>query len=101
MEIIENSINNPEDLLLIEKEDLGDESELKPYDPNKIKINHQNVNLLSLIENLEHDEIDLNPDFQREGDLWSDSKKSQLIESILLGLPIPSFYFSEEEGTTK
>lgn len=84
---------------IIEVEDFGEESIVKPYDPNKIRIDHQNINLGSIIENLVHDEIDLNPDFQREGDLWSDSKKSQLIESILLGLPLPSFYFSEDESS--
>ena len=81
----------------IEKEDLGDEISLEPYDPSKISIDHQNVNLGAIIENLEYDEIRLDPDFQRLGDLWSDQKKSQLIESILLGLPLPSFYFSEED----
>jgi hypothetical protein len=92
----EESSNNgtPE----IEKEDLGDEISLEPYDPSKISIDHQNVNLGSIIENLQHNEIRLDPEFQRLGDLWPPSKKSQLIESILLGLPLPSFYFSEEDS---
>jgi len=93
-----NNSSSNEDIL-IENEDLGIEIPLKPYDPNKIKIDHQNINLGSIIDNLIHNEIDLNPDFQREGDLWHDAKKSQLIESILLGLPLPSFYFSEEENS--
>ncbi|MFY8186989.1 MAG: DUF262 domain-containing protein, partial [Flavobacterium sp.] len=91
--------NNDNIEAIIEKEDLGDEIITKPYDPNKIRIDHQNINLGSIIENLVHEEIDLNPDFQREADLWSDSKKSQLIESILLGLPLPSFYFSEDDSS--
>jgi len=42
-------------------------------------------------------EIILNPDFQR-GDAWEgDREKSALIESILLGLPIPLFYFFENQ----
>lgn len=93
----ENITSSNEDIL-IEKEDLGDEISLEPYDPSKISIDHQNVNLGSIIENLQHNEIRLDPEFQRLGDLWSDSKKSQLIESILLGLPLPSFYFSEEDS---
>jgi hypothetical protein len=92
-------INSHPPIPIIEEEDFGEEQITKPYDPNKIRIDHQNINLGSIIENLMHDEIDLNPDFQREGDLWSDSKKSQLIESILLGLPLPSFYFSEDESS--
>ncbi|MBN2746003.1 MAG: DUF262 domain-containing protein [Bacteroidales bacterium] len=79
----------------VEKEDLGESKITKPYDPGKIKVNPQNVNLGSIIEMLQYKEIDLMPDFQREGDLWSRQQKSQLIESLLLGLPLPSFYFSE------
>jgi hypothetical protein len=85
----------------IEKEDLGTEIITKPYDPEKIKIDHQNVNLGFLLEKLEYNEIDLMPDFQREGNLWNDVQKSQLIESILLGLPLPSFYFSVDIKTGK
>ena len=59
------------------------------------------VNLGSLIEQLENDEIDLQPDFQRAADVWNNIKKSRLIESILLGLPLPSFYFSEDPVSQK
>jgi len=87
---LDNDFESP-----IEKEDLGESKITKPYDPSKIKVNPQNVNLGSIIEMLQYKEIDLMPDFQREGDLWSRQQKSQLIESLLLGLPLPSFYFSE------
>lgn len=70
----------------------------KPFDPSKIKLDISTVNLLSLINELENDEINLSPDFQRASDVWNPTKKSRLIESILLGLPLPSFYFSEDEG---
>ncbi len=70
----------------------------KPFDPSKIKLDISTVNLLSLINELENDEINLTPDFQRATDVWDSTKKSRLIESILLGLPLPSFYFNEDEG---
>jgi hypothetical protein len=35
----------------------------------------------------------LSPDFQRNPDIWSDKNKSRLIESLILCIPIPSFYF--------
>ena len=85
----------------VEKEDIGEIMISKPYDPEKIRIDHQSVNLGTLLEMLQFDEIDLMPDFQREGDLWNTSQKSQLIESILLGLPLPSFYFSVDKKTNK
>ena len=39
--------------------------------------------------------IDVSPDFQRR-DRWNDNKRSSLIESLLLGLPIPPVYLAEE-----
>ena len=39
------------------------------------------------------EEINLNTEFQRENNLWSPVMQSRLIESILLGLPLPAFYF--------
>ena len=42
-------------------------------------------------------DIDLSPDFQR-GFVWTDiTRKSRLIESLLLRIPIPVFYFSQDE----
>lgn len=46
----------------------------KPFDPSKIKLDISTVNLLSLINELENDEINLTPDFQRATDVW-DSKE--------------------------
>ena len=45
--------------------------------------------------------LELQPDFQRHADLWSVKKKSRLIESIILGLPLPSFYFYIDEEREK
>jgi hypothetical protein len=64
-----------------------------PFDPNKIKILTQPLTLGDLIERLEYKEIKLNSEFQRLPDLWDNTKKSRLIESVLLRLPIPTFYF--------
>lgn len=73
----------------------------KPFNPNEIDVDISTVNLGSLIDLLENDEIDLQPDFQRVTDVWDNVKKSRLIESILLGLPLPSFYFSEDPVSQK
>lgn len=64
-----------------------------PFSTKDIKITHAGILLPSLIRRLEHNEIDLNPDFQRHADLWNRNKMSRLIESILLKLPLPVFYF--------
>ena len=64
-----------------------------PFSTKDIKITPITMALPSLINKLKYDEIDLNPDFQRHGDLWSPTNMSRLIESILLKLPLPIFYF--------
>ena len=40
--------------------------------------------------------IVLNSDFQRN-DVWKETQKIELIESVLMGLPIPVFYFNEDK----
>lgn len=79
----------------------GTDSITTPFNPNDIDVDISTVNLGSLIDQLENDEIDLQPDFQRATDVWSKIKKSRLIESIILGLPLPSFYFSEDPVSQK
>jgi Protein of unknown function DUF262 len=48
---------------------------------------------ISLYEN---SEVDIHPEFQRFF-RWSDHQKSTLIESILLGIPIPPIFVSQRE----
>lgn len=72
----------------------GDYAELiKPYDTTKIDISPKPLSLDMILARLENDEIDLMPDFQRKGGLWTGIQKSQLIESLLLRIPLPAFYF--------
>ena len=81
-----------------EREDLGDQDGIaKPFDPNKVDVNISTPNLGALISRLENNEIDLMPEFQRSPDLWSKQAQSRLIESILIRLPIPAFYFDAYE----
>jgi hypothetical protein len=68
-----------------------------PFDPKLIDvITHQRTVDL-LMARLGHGEMDLSPDFQRRANLWSGARKSGLIESMLLRIPIPSLYVSEDK----
>lgn len=42
------------------------------------------------------DELDIHPEFQRIY-RWTDVQKSRLIESILLGIPLPSFFVAQRD----
>lgn len=63
------------------------------FDPLSVDIGTEQKSLDILINRIKYDEINLLPDFQRSPDLWSDRTMSLLIESILLNLPLPAFYF--------
>lgn len=79
--------------------DEGSEIEV-PFDPTKIDIIVKPMTISSLEIRLENKELDLTPDFQRQANVWNHKRKSRLIESIFLRIPLPSFYFSEDdEGT--
>lgn len=80
----------------IEIEDTSSEQDKRityPFNPNDIEIETPPFTIGYLIDKMEHGEINMNTDFQREGNLWTEEKQSRLIESILLGLPLPAFYF--------
>ena len=65
----------------------------EPYDPDKVDIISNIMTISLLLDRIKNKEIDLNPDFQRKAGLWDDTKKSRLIESILIKVPLPVFYF--------
>src|ERR1035437_442831 len=50
-----------------------------------------------IVSMYENDEIIIDPDFQRLF-RWNDGQKSKFIESILLGIPIPSIFVFEREN---
>ena len=65
----------------------------KPYDPKLVDITPQTLTLSNVIRRLKENAIDLSPNFQRKADLWNQQKQSLLIESILIRIPLPAFYF--------
>ncbi len=66
-----------------------------PFNPKKIDIDTKTVYLGMIIQRLKASppEIDLYPSFQRNNRLWNNTKQSRLIESILVRVPLPAFYF--------
>ncbi|PZG33375.1 hypothetical protein C2D64_08510 [Listeria ivanovii] len=82
-----------------EDENDGDANniEMKPYDPTLIRVDQKQFTIENTVNKIGSKEIDLNPDFQRKF-VWTDiTRKSRLIESILLRIPLPVFYLSEDE----
>lgn len=71
--------------------------DINPYDPKLIRVDSKNFSVQMVIDMIKEKEIDLAPAFQRNF-VWNDiTKKSRLIESLLLRIPIPVFYFAQDE----
>ena len=70
----------------------------RPFDPEKIKVRTTPVLVDLLVSRIRHGEIDLAPDFQRLAGIWDNTRKSRLIESLLLRIPIPVFYVAADEN---
>lgn len=84
--------------LEVERVDEGPEATIKvPFDPSKIDVITQSRTVDLLLTRLKEGELDLSPDFQRRDNIWDEKRKSSLIESMLLRIPIPSLYVSEDK----
>jgi hypothetical protein len=79
-----------------EQTELGDEKEETPYDPETIRVDTKQLSVRQVYDMIKAEDIDLTPDFQRNL-VWDDLRQSRLIESILLRIPLPIFYFAQDE----
>ncbi|AZE13287.1 DUF262 domain-containing protein [Pseudomonas chlororaphis] len=71
----------------------------KPWDPTKIRITTKHFSLRDVVDQINDEEIYLSPDFQRDY-IWKERQRTRLIESVLLGIPLPAFYFNQAlDGT--
>ncbi len=67
----------------------------EPWDPEKIRIHTKHYSLRQVVDMIADGDIDVAPDFQRQY-VWNARQRAGLIESLLLGIPLPSFYFNED-----
>ena len=91
---IDEGLNNfnEEDLTI------NNEIEDNPY-PAKVDFNKEQYSIYDLLRKItEYNEIILQPDFQRNEKVWDNKKAVRLIESILMGIPLPLFYFAEQDN---
>lgn len=68
----------------------------KPYNPDQIRVESKTFSIRLIYDMINSGDLDLSPDFQRNV-VWDGFRKSRLIESILLRIPLPMFYFSQDE----
>ena len=75
----------------------NDESEeiISPFDPKLISLETKPLSLEQIIGRIKRGTLDLQPPFQRAF-IWDETKQSRLIESLMLRIPLPMFYFSAD-----
>ena len=99
----ENTFNPDDDYAptpdAVDDADTGGSGTVQPWNPSKIRITTKNFTLREVVEQIRQNEIDLSPDFQREY-VWKRRQRTRLIESVLLGIPLPAFYFNQENDAT-
>ncbi len=69
------------------------DSRVAPFDPSEIDIKMDKITIDSIIKRIINKELEFDSSFQRKSGLWKKKQKSQLIESIILKIPLPAFYF--------
>jgi uncharacterized protein DUF262 len=85
-----------------EEQEVDDE----PYAPTyqlserEVQTTPADPDVETILRRIEDKHLILRPDFQRTS-VWDNTKKSRLIESLLLNLPIPPCFLAEDENGSR
>jgi hypothetical protein len=71
------------------------EDEVSSLDASSLVVYSRDWTVETVINQIEQGNIDLNPKFQRRN-AWADKRRSRLIESLLIGIPVPEIVLAED-----
>ena len=98
----DKQINKDEEIL-----DTTDDQEIQPdigalseVYPTAVNVTKDDSSVFELKRQYDRKRIELSPSYQRES-VWSKKQKSELIESILMGIPLPIMYFFQDNQGIK
>lgn len=99
----ESDIKNIEDEFYVENteelEQLRYSEDEKKHIFKSVRVTKKDFSIFELFRKYDQGKLILEVDFQRN-DVWDNKQKSELIESILMGLPLPIFYFKQQDNAT-
>lgn len=74
-----------------------------PYNPSDVDIRQQKFAVGHLMNMITHSDIELwrEEDYQRKSTSWDARQKSRLIESLIMRIPLPIFYFDGSDKPWK
>ncbi|MGH3251883.1 MAG: DUF262 domain-containing protein [Trebonia sp.] len=96
MDVVEETFQNIPTGVEVELNDDTPE-EPNPWNPDAIRVSTKTFSLRNILDLIDDKDLELAPDFQRNR-VWKSRQKSRLIESILLQIPLPAFYFAEDSN---
>ncbi|MET4219416.1 hypothetical protein ABIB00_004637 [Bradyrhizobium sp. LB14.3] len=73
------------------------EEEVSVSEPRNLVVFSRDWTVETIVRQIERENIDLNPKFQRRN-AWTDEKRSKLIESLLIGVPVPEIVLAEDQS---
>ncbi len=95
-----------EENMLEDEDKSGSDLKMKPWNPDDIRITTKNFTIREIYTQIQDKaldqekeldkELDLAPEFQRSF-VWNIKQQIRLIETILLGIPLPAFYFNQDK----
>lgn len=103
-ELLNKAEENEMTLLGVEYEKEADSDEVSeeevPYRVDDIRIDQKMISLFQMCRWIDMGTLNLRPEYQRNL-VWNLQKKSLLIESLMLRIPIPAFYLDEDSDGNK
>jgi uncharacterized protein with ParB-like and HNH nuclease domain len=66
------------------------------FDPEQIRIDPKTYSIYDIKRFIDSGDLDIEPDFQRHF-VWEKKRQSRLIESLMLRIPLPVFYLSQDK----
>lgn len=85
------------------KEDAARQDDDEPFDPSRIRIESRSATMAEMVDRIGLGEIPLGWDEHStlkgrpSPDTWNDLRQSRFIESMLIRLPLPHFYFDSTD----
>jgi hypothetical protein len=94
---IVNAVSNDKDEYDSHDEILAD---IDPEYDSSVIIQHRDWTVSTIVEQIRRKNIDLNPQFQRRN-VWNNAKRTGLIDSLMLGVPVPEIIMAEDKATRR
>lgn len=84
----------------IEKDIEGEEiGEIEALTSRKLHTDKSDRSLPDLVRMINNNALNLSPDYQRDF-IWNVRQQSKFIESLILGIPVPTVFLSENDDST-